>query len=127
MTRLQHIPDARGATRSTYRIANQHAAKVNPIQKFAPTTAPKALVPGPLLLKNRSANQLHRAVGAMAGTSNHAFPIQNMRHPYPRSTPSHQRPTLTGRRRTNITCLSRKGLLRPGNTILASTITRHRA
>jgi hypothetical protein len=127
MTRLQRTPDARGAIRSIYHIANHPAAKVSHTQRSAPTTVPKAPVPGPLLLKNRSASRLRPAVGAMVGTSKHVFPIQNIRHLYPRSTPNHQRPTLTGRRRTNITCLSRKGLLRPGNIILASITTRPRA
>jgi hypothetical protein len=59
----------------------------------------------------------------MAGMSPHAFPIQNQRHLYLRSTPSLLRLTLTGRHRTITTCPnhshSHRDLLpRPDNIIL---------
>jgi hypothetical protein len=128
VTRLRRIPGVQGAIKFIYRIANRHTATVNRIQILVLTTAPKALVSGPYLLKNKNGSRLLRAAGLTVGESLLAFPIQNMRHPYPRRMPSHLRPTLTGRRRTITTCLnhSHKDLpLRPPGNTIPESITIH--
>jgi hypothetical protein len=127
MTQLQTIPSVQGATRFTYRIANQRAATASHTRILALSTGLKALEPGLLLLKSKSANRQHLALGIVVGMSHHAFPIQNMRPPYPLNIPSHLYPTLTGRRRTIVKCLNHKDPFRPGNTFHASITTLLRA
>jgi hypothetical protein len=124
MTQLQPIQGVQGVIRFTFRIVNQRAVTVSHIWTLALTTGLKVLVFDPLLLKNRNGNRLRLAAGATAGVSPRAFPIQNMRHPYPRNIPSHQWPTLKGgHRHTTITCRNHRDPLRHGNITLESTTT----
>lgn len=122
------IPGALCATKCISHIANQHASTGRHTQIHAPILELKVLVLDLLLSKSKIANHQRPVSGRTVGVSPHAFPTQSMRHPYPRSTPSHLRPTLTGPRRTSTICSNHKDhRLRPANTIPASITTLHRA
>jgi hypothetical protein len=127
MTRLQHTPDVQGAIRSTYRIANQQAVIVSHTRILVRLTGLMGVASAPLWSKIKSVNRLRPVTGITVGMNHPAFPIQNMRRPYPRNIPSHPFPTLTERRHAIITTHNLRDHLRPVNITLAYITTLLRA